>query len=575
MTSEWSNLDDIRKCLDRFAASDNYPVAIVLSGDWGTGKTYLWQETLERNEKLAKPNYAYVSLFGINSLDDLKYQLFQVLERPNRDSDDSEPGWWQRNVTDRKLAKQIDRLSGEEKNLFGKLAYLSKLPYINKIEPLVRGISFNYIRETIVCIDDFERKGANLRVIDVLGLVSLLRETRNSKVILILNEDTLSGDDKKEFERLNEKVFDWGIVLNPSPEHAVGCVIPDGDPHLQVWEDTAITLKSNNIRIIKRAYEFVKILRERYPNATKEIQQQFVNSLLLFCFSKYGKEKAYPSLQDLKDVGLWNFAMREGDEPSEEKKTHMTMMQAMNWLHTDEVDLELIRFIEQGYLSQEAFDQVIDIKEAQIANHQTEQAIQNAWRIYHDSFKDNGDEIAEAVYNANRDALKIVTPYSLDQNIRILRDLGHDKWASDLADQFVAINAEDREKLEISNSAFGNEMQDEYFLGKLRDALLNVPREKDLREVLERLGHEKGWGGSDEEFLDQLSLDELEQFLLNYEGKDLSTMLKGATQFTRISSPSERITRIATKVTEALERIAGANEINARRLRRFGITPKR
>jgi len=574
MTSEWTNLDDIRECLDRFAASENYPIAMVLSGDWGTGKTHLWRETLDRNEELAKPSYAYVSLFGINSLDDLKYQLFQVLERRKKDSEEAEPGWWQKNVTDRKLAKQIDRLSGEEKSLFGKLAYLSKLPYINKIEPLVCGISFNYIRETIVCIDDFERKGAGLRVIDVLGLVSLLRENRNSKVILILNEDTLSDGDKKEFKRLNEKVFDWGIILKPSPEHTVSCVIPDDDSQFQLWKDTAIILKANNIRIIRRAYEFVKMLRERYPEVTEPLHQQFVNSMLFFCFSMYGKDGKYPSLQELRDVGLWSFLSRDDEDESEESKAHKELIQAMNWVSTDEVDLELIRFLEQGYLSQVPLDRAIENKEAQLANNEAEQAIQDAWRIYHDSFKDNADELSEAVYNACLGALKIVTPYSLDQSIRILRDLGCEELANDLADRFVTENAEDRARLDIDGSAFGDEMSDEYFLGKLRDALLDVPEEKNLHEVLARLGKERGWGGSDEEYLDEIAIEEVVEILENYEGEDLSTMLKGATQFAHISNASERIIRIAEKMTAALEQIAAMNELNARRLKRFGIRPK-
>lgn len=68
-------------------------------------------------------------------------------------------------------------------------------------------------------------------------------------------------------------------------------------------------------------------------------------------------------------------------------------------------------------------------------------------------------------------------------------------------------------------------------------------------------------------------IDEVFDFLTGYEGEDLQTMLKGATQFSRISNPTDRTTRIANKMTEALERIADMSEINARRLKRFGITP--
>ena len=55
-------------------------------------------------------------------------------------------------------------------------------------------------------------------------------------------------------------------------------------------------------------------------------------------------------------------------------------MQALNWLDTDEIDLELIRFIEKGYLFQEAIDRAIDSKESRITDQAGEQAIHDAWR---------------------------------------------------------------------------------------------------------------------------------------------------------------------------------------------------
>lgn len=39
--------------------------AIVLKGNWGTGKTHLWkQAVLESCDSFNKRNYSYVSLFG-------------------------------------------------------------------------------------------------------------------------------------------------------------------------------------------------------------------------------------------------------------------------------------------------------------------------------------------------------------------------------------------------------------------------------------------------------------------------------------------------------------------------------
>ena len=98
--------------------------------------------------------------------------------------------------------------------------------------------------------------------------------------------------------------------------------------------------------------------------------------------------------------------------------------------------------------------------------------------------------------------------------------------------------------------------------------------EKDLEEVLERIARDKGWGGSDEEFLSSLEEADYLKFFTEYAGKNMSTLLKGATQFGRISNPSDRMKDISAKVNSALEVVAAESPLNVRRLKRFGIRPK-
>lgn len=43
-------------------------------------------------------------------------------------------------------------------------------------------LSFMTVREQVICIDDLERRGKNLDVVDVLGLISFLCEQRKCKV---------------------------------------------------------------------------------------------------------------------------------------------------------------------------------------------------------------------------------------------------------------------------------------------------------------------------------------------------------------------------------------------------------
>ena len=59
---------------------DAKPEVLCIRGKWGVGKTYAWTEQLKAAQeegRLGLLNYSYVSLFGLNSLDALKYAVVE------------------------------------------------------------------------------------------------------------------------------------------------------------------------------------------------------------------------------------------------------------------------------------------------------------------------------------------------------------------------------------------------------------------------------------------------------------------------------------------------------------------
>ncbi len=68
-----------KEIISEFVVSPRREV-LVLKGRWGTGKTYTWGHLIDElaaQGKVSKPKYAYVSLFGIGSLGQLKDAVFE------------------------------------------------------------------------------------------------------------------------------------------------------------------------------------------------------------------------------------------------------------------------------------------------------------------------------------------------------------------------------------------------------------------------------------------------------------------------------------------------------------------
>jgi hypothetical protein len=53
---------------------------LCIRGGWGTGKTHIWNDCLGQavaNKAISRAKYAYCSLFGVNSLADLKSSIVE------------------------------------------------------------------------------------------------------------------------------------------------------------------------------------------------------------------------------------------------------------------------------------------------------------------------------------------------------------------------------------------------------------------------------------------------------------------------------------------------------------------
>ncbi|MCK8688262.1 hypothetical protein M1M10_33210, partial [Pseudomonas umsongensis] len=149
----------------------------------------------------------------------------------------------------------------------------ASIPFVKGLGGVVDAISFASVSDTLICIDDYERRNSGLSGKEVLGLISYLVENKNCSVILVLNHSQLSiGLD--EYFQFNEKVFDYEIEFAPTPDEAANLVFNVGDEYEHRLLTNSIALKISNIRILKKILYFSKSLASVIRNYPEPIVTQ-------------------------------------------------------------------------------------------------------------------------------------------------------------------------------------------------------------------------------------------------------------------------------------------------------------
>ncbi len=265
---------------------DPQPAVLCLRGKWGVGKTYAWNEQLEAAraaKRLAMRSYSYVSLFGLNSLDALKYAVFEHSQKVDGGI----------RIASLETLEEYLRTLPNWKTLL-KPATSGSLVSRLIGGDAVQALAFMQVRNQIVCFDDFERRGEGLETKDVLGLVSFLREQRNCKVVMILNDQQLDEEARDEFETHLEKVVDVSLVYEPLPTQAAAIGAGGEDEAKRHVAERCAALGITNIRTIQRVVRLVETIKPKLADYDPEVLRAAIASLALFCWGRDNPGEAPP-----------------------------------------------------------------------------------------------------------------------------------------------------------------------------------------------------------------------------------------------------------------------------------------
>lgn len=202
-------MENIKDAIEYYLNSET-DHAVLITGEWGTGKTYYLKNTLfnlirnlnsfKDESKKYKP--IIISLFGLNSIEEIQTNILLELHPI--------------------LKNKFLNIGSKLLKVFSKgalnLGDLGEVYYATE-DSKTKSSEFINLNEVVLCFDDLERIGKNISYGEIIGYINSLVDENNVKVIIIANEDKI---EPSEYSNIKEKVI--GVTIEFRPELKTLCI---------------------------------------------------------------------------------------------------------------------------------------------------------------------------------------------------------------------------------------------------------------------------------------------------------------------------------------------------------------
>jgi len=528
---------------------------ICIRGKWGTGKTFSWKKALSDAAKLpkglSKETYCYISLFGLNSLTEVKRELFHnIVRRKN-------------------IGKEFD--AEEVRQSYQKARDLTKIGS-NVIANLIPGgtseaggtLTFLTVRDQLICIDDLERKGQDLRTVDVLGLVSMLKEDRNCKVALLLNDEALQGKDEADFKSYLEKVVDVTLRYDPKPQESAEIALPEDDPISAMVRERCITLGIDNIRVIRKIFRSIQQLKPLMEPYREAVFHDAIHAMVLLAWAHHEPELA-PSKEFL---GRHRSFMPEDNELPPKEAFWKTLVDKYRYFYLDDFRQALLDGIEDGYFSWDELKPHVELADKTYEGREAEMDYAAAWHDFHYSFTIEIGPLLDRMYTAFKKNVWYLNVENVNATYRFFKT-----YEDARADEILQTYLEARKGERVFDTSDVYMPRDE-FVPEVKQALdeAHKGQEPDLgiAELFVALTED---GNKQQHIVKvaQLPVEEYIRVLKANSGAKLREIMSALFQYTRYGNPTESMKTITEKTKSALTIIAAESPLNAHRAKGWGI----
>lgn len=174
---------EIFKAVSNYINNEKAKYAVLIDAPWGSGKTYLYDnylaDKIAENEagKNQRKTNAYISLYGISTIEELSKELFTnyMLKVKCNDND---------------IKEKIYKVSSGIASVISKAISISVGPVALGFGEIKESLENSIdIKDMVICFDDLER--CSIPINDLFGFINNLVEHCNCKVLILADEGNI------------------------------------------------------------------------------------------------------------------------------------------------------------------------------------------------------------------------------------------------------------------------------------------------------------------------------------------------------------------------------------------------
>lgn len=372
-----SNSQSLKKAILDYAEDGSTEYAILITGEWGSGKTYFWKEIIS---PALKHKSLYISLYGVTSASEIDKLLFFA----------------QHPMFKHGMFEVFARLSETALSAF-------------KIKLPTDGLKAD-INDHILCFDDLERADPKA-IPQLLGRINSYVEHDNLKVIIICEEskvEQIYEDYKTVKEKLIGYTYNYLAIPDEVINHSIDQYSADQNyvDYLSVKKSIILSSQESsgqkNLRTLKQGLKcfnaIYKVCIDKLTNCETILDQLLILTISLVCeLKKDNSQKAALKKLFRSDFVDWSYlglGKNNDDKILARKYIETYFVSGFGYLS---IFTSIFDFITFGVLDSEKLSSELDSfinKTKNIGKKSNEELFYSEfWNLSDDEFRQTASEI--------------------------------------------------------------------------------------------------------------------------------------------------------------------------------------